>query len=386
MRFKNGIIIFFVAAIVDEVLLENPELCETKFNTVKCSDCGILRALQTSDYHFEYKTITYFECSDYFRRVHIHNFRNIFDNLQKIEVIKITKTDARRLVEGTFRSSTTLRELYLPENNISIIDDYTFGHLTALTHLFLNNNKLKSFSSFKITEGFNIKYLNLGNNIFEEMVDTALYNLKSLTYLNLDGNKFKNISMGKLINNPKTVKAVSMSNNLLTYIRLEFFDPLINLEDLNLAFNKISYIGSAFLYMEKLKTLILSYNNLAKLDTYDIPLLCHSSLEYLAIDHNLIMFIDLNVVDNLPFVKKIAIMGNPWYCNCLRNYRKALQERKIQEISASDYVNTKRTVCFADLTTKCSISTSKFVSVVLEDDRGLSLDTNTTSCHLNEFD
>ncbi|XP_050509042.1 leucine-rich repeat and death domain-containing protein 1-like [Diabrotica virgifera virgifera] len=222
------------------------------------------------------------------------------------------------------------------------------------------------------------------------MVDTELYNLKSLTYLNLDGNKFKNISMGKLINKPKTVKAVSMSNNLLTYIRLEYFDPLINLEYyLNLAFNKISYIGGAFMFLKKLNTLILSYNNLAKLDTYDIPFMCESSLEYIAIDHNLVMFIDTSeVLNDLPFLKKIAIMGNPWYCNCLRDFRKGLQERKIQEINDSDYVNTKRTVCFADLTTnnKCSISTSKFVSIVLEDDRGLPLNTNTTSCHLNEFE
>uniref|UniRef100_A0A6P7GSY7 Leucine-rich repeat neuronal protein 1-like n=1 Tax=Diabrotica virgifera virgifera TaxID=50390 RepID=A0A6P7GSY7_DIAVI len=170
MRFKNGIIIFFVIAIVDEVLSENPDssCLETKCKTVKCSDCAILRAGQRSDNSIEYKTITYFECSDNFRRVDI--VHDLFDKLQKIEVIKITKTDARRLVEGTFRSSTTLRELYLPENNISIIDDYAFGHLTALTHLFLNNNKLKSFNSFMITEACNIKYLNLGNNLFEEML------------------------------------------------------------------------------------------------------------------------------------------------------------------------------------------------------------------------
>uniref|UniRef100_A0A6P7FAI6 Carboxypeptidase N subunit 2-like n=1 Tax=Diabrotica virgifera virgifera TaxID=50390 RepID=A0A6P7FAI6_DIAVI len=389
MRFKNGVIIFFVVAIVDEVLSEIPDpfqipdssenpdsSCqETKCNVVKCTDCAILRAGQTSHYSFEYKTLRYFECSDNFSRVDI--VHELFDKLQSIQVIKITKTDARRLVEGTFRSSTTLRELYLPENNISIIDDFAFGHLTALTHLFLNNNKLKSFDAYSITEGINIKYLNLENNLFEEMVDNALYNLKSLTYLNLDGNKFKNISMGKLINNPKPVKSVSMSNNLLTRIKSEFFDSLINIEDLNLAFNKICCIGDTFLLMEKLKTLILSHNNLAELDEFDIPRKMHSSLQYLAIDHNLITFMDSNVLDSLPSLKKIAIVGNPWYCNCLIDFRKGFQQRNIQEIcGTSGYVHTKRTVCLADLTHNhtCTHFVSehfdpKFVSMVLEEDR-----------------
>uniref|UniRef100_A0A6P7FN44 Leucine-rich repeat-containing protein 15-like n=1 Tax=Diabrotica virgifera virgifera TaxID=50390 RepID=A0A6P7FN44_DIAVI len=344
MQFTNGIIIFFVIVTVDEVLsklfnyttTKSESSCrETNCNTMlRCDDCSILRAGQSSNYFFiEKPFISIFVCSDYFNRVIITH--ELFDKLHKIEVIKITKTNAWRLQENTFPSSTTLRELYLSENNISIIDDFAFGHMTALTHLYLNNNKLKSFNAYTITSGFNIKYLNLGNNSFEGLMDTALYNLKSLTYLNLDGNKFKNISMGKLINNLESVKVVSMANNLLTRITKEFFDPLINLEVLNLAFNKISDIGNAFRHMENLKTLILSRNHLTAFSKFDFPRMGHSSLQYLAIDYNQLLLMP-NVLEGIPFLKKIAVDGNPWYCNCLKQYRKVFHDRNIQEVCGGD--------------------------------------------------
>ncbi|XP_050516223.1 leucine-rich repeat transmembrane neuronal protein 3-like [Diabrotica virgifera virgifera] len=319
MRFTNGIIIFFVIATVDEVLSKLFDHADKEGTDTK--GCNIV---------YQNHTMSENICSDKFDSVQIANFIN--DPLMKVELIKISKTDARRIKAGTFPASNTLRQLYLPENNISIIDDDAFDFMSALTHLYLNNNKLKSFNAYIITAGFNIKYLDLGYNSFEGMMDTALYNLKSLTYLNLDGNKFKNISMGKLINNVESVKEVSMAKNLLTRITNEFFDPLINLEVLNLAFNKISYIGGAFLFMENLKTLILSHNYLTRFDKFDIPLKRPSLLKNLAIDYNQLMFLSWEVLDAMPLLSKIAIYGNQWYCICIYDHRRDFANRFIKPI------------------------------------------------------
>ncbi|XP_050507237.1 leucine-rich repeat-containing protein 70-like, partial [Diabrotica virgifera virgifera] len=331
MRFTNGIIIFFVIATVgvDEVLStlfnHTPKniSCWENNCQLRCNDCSILRAGVANNFLcFQYATISVFECSDSFHRVEMT--KEFFLKIEKAEVIKITKTDARRIKKDTFPSSTTLRELYLPENNISIIDDWAFGNMSALTHLYLNNNKLTFFDAFKIIDGLSIKYLNLGNNslIFDKLrLDNEVYNFKSITYLNLDGNKLRNISMGDyitVIKHRELVKEVSMANNLLTSITLGNFDPLTNLEILNLAFNNISDIDLAFYKMQKLTTLILSHNCISEFDNFAFP--SPGSLQYLAIDYNQLILMP-NIMAHIGSLKKIAIDGNPWHCNCLKQYQ-----------------------------------------------------------------
>uniref|UniRef100_A0A6P7GZP7 Carboxypeptidase N subunit 2-like n=1 Tax=Diabrotica virgifera virgifera TaxID=50390 RepID=A0A6P7GZP7_DIAVI len=395
MRFTNGIIIFFVIATVgvDEVLSTlfnyiTPKkiTCWESNCQLRCNDCSILNAGVANNFScFQYATISVFECSDTFHRVEMTS--EFFYKIEKAEVIKITKTDARRIKPHTFPSSTTLREIYLPENNISIIDEWAFGNMSALTHLYLNNNKLTLFNAFTIIDGLSIKYLNLGNNFLiyddDNLLDDEVYDFKSITSLNLDGNKFRNISMGNYITHRELVKEVSMANNLLTLILPQYFEPLTNLEVLNLAFNKISSITQAFWNMMNLKTLILSHNSLIIFAENDFPPKGHSSLQYLAIDYNHLGKM-ANIMQYTSTLKKIAIEGNPWYCKCLRQYRRAFHNRSIQEVCAD---NVEHACIRSD--TPCYVWF--FSETAVQPDLQVKLDNlvtanNTYYCVLNEFD
>uniref|UniRef100_A0A6P7HI89 SLIT and NTRK-like protein 4 n=1 Tax=Diabrotica virgifera virgifera TaxID=50390 RepID=A0A6P7HI89_DIAVI len=253
--------------------------------------------------------------------------------------------------------------------------------MSALTHLYLNNNKLINFDCLCIIDGLSIKYLNLGNNSLydDEYLDLKQYDFESITSLNLDGNKFKKISMRGYLTHLERVKEVSMANNLLTLIESDYFDPLTNLEVLNLAFNNISYIRKAFYNMRKLKTLILSHNSLSEFDNFDFP--SPSSLQYLAIDYNQLVLMP-NIMEHTGSLKKIAIDGNPWSCKCLKQYRKVFHDRNIQEVCADDVkhacmtnIHSNNNNCYIDVFSAAQI---KIVNLVTPN--------STYYCVLNEFD
>ncbi|XP_072397410.1 osteomodulin-like [Diabrotica undecimpunctata] len=380
---KNGII-FLVMAIVDEALSVG---CRRNNSVVKCSDSNILSSKSANTNLGDLATVKYFECYDNFRLT-VDIRQRVFEDFPNIEIIKITKTDARRLVAGTFYNSPTLRQLYLPDNNISIIEPEAFGFLIVLTHLYLNKNALKNFDPYAISLGDKIEYFDLGHNRFEYIRESSLWNLKSLTYLNLDGNKLKEIRMNKIINNPNPVRVLWLSNNLFTRITREFFSGLFNIEVLNLAFNKIDSIVDAFLDLSKLKTLILTHNNLARFTDFIIPYEGLNRLKYLAIDHNQIMYQDPYFLNRLPILEKITIMGNPWYCNCLRDFREVVKRHFVQEKCDSDYIDTERPICLSDHMSNntCNVKyNSQAAHNFVNDDRKLELDTDIIFCLISEF-
>ncbi|XP_072397885.1 uncharacterized protein [Diabrotica undecimpunctata] len=376
-------IIFFLITTIDEALC----VCNRIGDAVKCSEEPSLRFATFNDTKLgNLSTVKYFQYYSA-NRSQLWIQSTFMWGFKNVEIIKITHTDMRRLVSDTFYSHTECRELHLPDNNIAFIDVNAFGYLNKLTHLLLNQNALTAFNPITIGLAYNLKYLDLGHNRINKLPDTALYNLENLTYINLNGNRLKEIKLNKIVSFPKSIKVVWLSENLLLQVTRQFFADLVNIEVLNLSYNKIDSLVEAFNDLTNLKTLILTHNMITQFVPFLFPPNGLPKLENLAIDHNYVM-VPPSILDVLPNLKKITIMGNPWYCNCLRDFREELKKLGIQEKCDSDYVDTERPICISDHMSNNTCNTvynPQAAHNFVNDDKKLALDTDIAFCLISEF-
>ena len=69
--------------------------------------------------------------------------------------------------ELTFDGLVSLRLLYLNQNQIEILDRYTFHELKNLVTLSLADNKIKFLSGDQFTPLSSIQYLSIQNNLLQ---------------------------------------------------------------------------------------------------------------------------------------------------------------------------------------------------------------------------
>ena len=103
------------------------------------------------------------------------------------------------------------------------------------------------------------------------------------------------------------LKLLNLNDNKIKYITRETFDPLINLETLDLRGNKLSYIDNNFIiHFNKLKYFYIGYNELTQLPTRWLP----SSLEHLDISENKIYYLYFNTFEGALNLNKLSLSLN----------------------------------------------------------------------------
>lgn len=195
-----------------------------------------------------------------------------------------------------------MKSLDLFGNSIQEIPDWFFN-LKRLEQLTLRNNSIKAIPTILFTLE-NIKYLNLSDNqIYEvsshnfmnlmniQRVDISYNNITLIPFekieypkcksLNIKGNKLERFPT--LISTVTTLEKLDLSENKITEIDDDAFAELVNLIELDLSFNDLTYLPSSLGKLTKLKRLNLSGNKIGSLPKEFENLV---SLEFLDLDGN----------------------------------------------------------------------------------------------------
>lgn len=178
-----------------------------------------------------------------------------------------------------FEGEESLKFLSLESNVISKID-----HLISLNNLlFLNlyENKISEIDNLSTVP--RLKALMLGKNTIDKIKNLSF--LQDLEVLDLHSNRIKLIEN---LENLKRLKVLNLANNQIT----SFGELMLNkkLEDLNLRKNLIVSIPNMTNSFEKIRTMNLGKNMIAKLD-FILELKKLKLLEEVYIEENPVLFI-----------------------------------------------------------------------------------------------
>lgn len=163
----------------------------------------------------------------------------VFAGLEKLTVLNLGSNRIARIKANTFKGLQSLKELTLEDNVINTIDQYAFSGLDSLKSLYLNHNDLRSVPT------------------------SALRALPSLVSLQLTGNPLRKIEKYD-------------------------FKGLDKIRGLWLDECELGSIAKKAFHNSKIRTLILSENNLTNLP-------------------------NMGTLDRL---ERVTLDGNPWVCDC----------------------------------------------------------------------
>ncbi|XP_035664615.1 uncharacterized protein LOC118408102 [Branchiostoma floridae] len=145
---------------------------------------------------------------------------------------------------GTFTGIPLLTELNLSSNNISKIEDGSFGRLKKLRVLYLNSNQILKLTNATFFGMSSLTRLTLSNNKIQNLPDMAFNSAGSLEFLDLTSNSISTITQltfSGLLN----LTALSLSTNNISSVEDGAFRDLVKLNSLSLWDNKLLDISAA---------------------------------------------------------------------------------------------------------------------------------------------
>uniref|UniRef100_A0A7M4FVI4 Toll-like receptor 13 n=1 Tax=Crocodylus porosus TaxID=8502 RepID=A0A7M4FVI4_CROPO len=199
------------------------------------------------------------------------------DNLWKLEKINLKRNKMNCIKKGTFRNLTSLQFLNLVDNQISTIEPGAFEGLSSLLTLLLGSNR--------ITRNTFQRHLGLQN-----FPSNFLQGLESLVSIHA-GNLDISFLHPDTFSYTPGLQELDLSNNLISPINLDLFQPIANLTELHL--NKVGLQSLSF---------VLHFN--------------FSKLAVLRVATNELDVIKPNHIAALPFLTFLDLRHNPFTCSC----------------------------------------------------------------------
>ncbi|CAF0847688.1 unnamed protein product [Didymodactylos carnosus] len=235
----------------------------------------------------------------------------ILKNLYNIRSLILTGLNLHTLSNDTFQYFKKLEKFSCIKCNLVTIDDMTFDSnkiiSITLKELHLDNNKLSDLNWSKICKNLkNLEILTLSQNHFQTLTNNLLTNLTQLKLFDLSYNGLQTIDTNIFINQSLTLEKLYLQNNELNSLQLTFLFNLYKLTDINIEFNRITFLPEQiFQYNKQLLYLSLQGNDLTKLSNQSF--LGLSNLKYLNLARNRIQ---LNISDHpFQYLNKLQILN-----------------------------------------------------------------------------
>lgn len=210
-----------------------------------------------------------------------------------------------------FSALRRLRELYIHNNEISMLSERPLAGLKVLQIFDLSNNKVVTLPAELFRDCADvIKEIYLQNNSISVLSPGLFADLNQLLALDLSRNQLTSawINSGTFSGLIRLV-LLNLSHNRITKLDPTFFHDLYTLQILNLEHNLLETIPPAtFTPMNNLHTLVLSHNKIAKLDAYALNGLYVMSL--ISLDNNLLGDIDPDAFRNCTGLQDLNLSGN----------------------------------------------------------------------------
>uniref|UniRef100_A0A673UBL4 Leucine rich repeat containing 53 n=2 Tax=Suricata suricatta TaxID=37032 RepID=A0A673UBL4_SURSU len=159
--------------------------------------------------------------------------------LFNLALLSLSRNGIEDVREDALHGLSTLRTLLLEHNRISSssLTDHTFSRLHSLQVLALSNNALRTLqgSWFRNTQG--------------------------LTRLQLDGNQITNLTDSSFGGTKlHSLRHLDLSNNFISYIGKDAFQPLPQLQEVDLSRNRLAHMPDVFTPLKQLILLSLDKN------------------------------------------------------------------------------------------------------------------------------
>ncbi|KAM3621100.1 uncharacterized protein V6R79_006094 [Siganus canaliculatus] len=228
--------------------------------------------------------------------------------LVSVETLDLSNNDITELRGHGFPAGLQIRDLYLSNNKISLLELGALDHLgSTLQVLRLSRNRIvqipvRAFQLPKLTQ------LELNRNRIRQVEGLTFQGLSSLEVLKLQRNSISKLTDGAFWDLAK-MKVLHLDYNSLTEVNSGSLYGLTSLQQLFLSNNSIARINAdGWKFCQKLRELNLSYNNLTRLDEGSLAVL--GELHALRLGHNSISHITEGAFRGLKAVRVLELDHN----------------------------------------------------------------------------
>lgn len=228
--------------------------------------------------------------------------------LVSVETLDLSNNDITELRGHCFPAGLQIKDLYLSNNKISVLELGSLDHLgSTLQVLRLSRNRIsqvpvKAFQLPRLTQ------LELNRNRIRQVEGLTFQGLSSLEVLKLQRNNISKLTDGAFYDLSK-MKVLHLDYNSLTEVNSGSLYGLISLQQLFLSNNSIARINpDGWKFCQKLRELNLSYNNLSRLDEGSLAVL--GDLHALRLGHNSISHITEGAFRGLKSLRVLELDHN----------------------------------------------------------------------------
>nr|CBN81081.1 Leucine-rich repeats and immunoglobulin-like domains protein 1 [Dicentrarchus labrax] len=230
--------------------------------------------------------------------------------LVSVETLDLSNNDITELRGPCFPAGLQIRDLYLSNNKIIVLELGALDHLgSTLQVLRLSRNRIsqipvRAFQLPRLTQ------LELNRNRIRQVEGLTFKGLSSLEVLKLQRNSISKLTDGAFWDLAK-MKVLHLDYNSLTEVNSGSLYGLTSLQQLFLSNNSIARINAdGWKFCQKLRELNLSYNNLTRLDEGSLAVL--GDLQTLRLGHNSISHITEGAFRGLKAQLRVCfISSNP---------------------------------------------------------------------------
>ncbi|XP_008318572.1 leucine-rich repeats and immunoglobulin-like domains protein 1 [Cynoglossus semilaevis] len=242
-----------------------------------------------------------------------HNKIRIIDGrrtreLVSVETLDLSNNDITELRGYCFPAGLQIRDLYLSNNKISVLETGALDNLgSTLQVLRLSRNRISQVPvrAFQLPR---LTLLELNRNRIRQVEGLTFQGLSSLEVLKLQRNSINKLTDGAFWDLAK-MKVLHLDYNSLTEVNSGSLYGLTSLQQLFLSNNTIARINpDGWKFCQKLRELNLSYNNLTRLDEGSLAVL--GDLNTLRLGHNSISHITEGAFRGLKAVRILELDHN----------------------------------------------------------------------------
>ncbi|XP_023239365.1 toll-like receptor Tollo [Centruroides sculpturatus] len=208
---------------------------------------------------------------------------DIFADMIRLVVLDLSYNKLTTIGPSTFRSQYSLQILQLHHNHIENVADNAFASLYNLHTLVLSHNRMVHIDVLTFNGLYVVSTLTLDHNHIETIHADALRNSTNLQELNVASNRMKTVPQA--IQSLQLLRSLDVGENLLANIHNATYQGLRHLYSLRLAGNRIG--------------------NLTKGIFRDLP-----SLRILSLARNRIQAIEQGTFDDVPDLHALRLDSN----------------------------------------------------------------------------
>ncbi|XP_029711922.1 protein toll-like [Aedes albopictus] len=250
-------------------------------------------------------------------------------NLQKLTIINLSHNGIRQLPQSLFRGSSGVTELNLGNNRLESLPEELLSDQQQLQVLKLDHNQLESIPEYFLERNVELQTLHLSHNQLKSLSEKVFSKLTNLKELHLENNRLLTIPQFVFSGTPK-LEELYMQNNLLAWHKNSFkheelsfaendntpFQVLTKLRILNLKNNSILTIFQDwYINNLELQTLDLSFNKISALS--DTQLQFQSNITMNLSNNEISQIVFLYDLEMQPSqIINVDLNNNPLNCNC----------------------------------------------------------------------